>query len=310
MTGWYASAQARDAVRMARTLARERRHAVLGTNHLLAAILRQWDDEHAGGPALLRACGLTGEQASGLADALLQDQRQPDAPAPEPRPNPALRFAFPQALRIAVEARDEYVGTEHLVVALLWQDDAHALRRLGISYALAAERLRGLPRTERAVGADAIEPLAARAAPTPAAARLAELARQQAEQYPVDGRVSSIHYLLALLIEGGAGKLLGELGVSSRRVVELLTQEGQRLVALDDQRRELPPEGWAQFRVTRQEWETIHGRMAAVLLDEGGWQQGVRFGFNYEGEMVRVMIHPGRSGLDPDELLNRLLRQA
>jgi hypothetical protein len=70
---------------------------------------------------------------------------------------------------------------------------------------------------------------------------------------------------------------------------------------------EMPLEGWTRFQVTGQEWETIHHHLKSVLLDEGLWQQGVRFGFNYEGEMVKLMIHPGGSGLDPNRLLDRLL---
>jgi hypothetical protein len=54
----------------------------------------------------------------------------------------------------------------------------------------------------QATDGEAIEPLAAVAAPTPA------VARQQAEQHPLDGRISMLHYLLALCGEGAAGKVL------------------------------------------------------------------------------------------------------
>jgi hypothetical protein len=54
MAGWYLSEQAREALRTARGLARGRR-AAGSADPLLVAILGQWDDEHAGGPALLRA---------------------------------------------------------------------------------------------------------------------------------------------------------------------------------------------------------------------------------------------------------------
>jgi hypothetical protein len=40
------------------------------------------------------------------------------------------------------------VGTEHLVVAMLWKDYGGGLRRQGISYAQAAEQLATLPRSE------------------------------------------------------------------------------------------------------------------------------------------------------------------
>jgi hypothetical protein len=70
MAGWHLSAQARAALRTARGLARGRR-AAGSADPLLVAFLGQWDDEDAGGPALLRACGLTAGQASQLAATLL-----------------------------------------------------------------------------------------------------------------------------------------------------------------------------------------------------------------------------------------------
>ena len=87
------------------------------------AILERWDDERAGGPALLRACGLTAEQAGQIAATLLPaaDAGVAD-PGEEPRVIGGLRFVLDQAERIAAEARAPYVGTEHLVVAILWLD--------------------------------------------------------------------------------------------------------------------------------------------------------------------------------------------
>jgi hypothetical protein len=44
---------------------------------------------------------------------------------------------------------------------------------------------------------------------------------------------------------------------------------------------EEPLEGWERFDITPQQWEVIHPRVRVVLVDEGLWQQGVRFGFNF-----------------------------
>ena len=315
MAGWYLSEQARQAVRAARALARERQHTALGPPHLLAAILGQWDDQHAGGPALLRACGLTADQATSLIAGLVAAYDAPEAatPAAEPRPNPALRFILAQAFRIAAQARAPYVGTEHLVLAVLWLDYGGGLRRQGISYQQAAEQLATLPHTEQIVEDAAIEPLEALAAPTPAAAALAELARQQADQHPIDGRISTLHYLLALLMHSGASKLLDELGVSYNAVRERIAADGARLAEADDQRPdEEPLEGWEHFDITPQQWEVIHPRVKAVLVDEGLWQQGVRFGFNLNQDKTRfwVIIHPGDSGLTHQQVLDRLLGRA
>jgi Clp amino terminal domain, pathogenicity island component len=314
MADWYHSKQARNALRTARTVAGERQHTALGPPHLLAAILRQWDDQHAGGPALLRACGLTTEQVTDLSAELVHAYDPPEAaPIGELRPSPALRFTLAQAFRIAAQAHAPYVGTEHLVVALLWLDDARELRRQGISYQQAAEQLATLPHTEQAMDGVAIELLEAAALPTPAAASLAELARQQAEQHPIDGRISTLHYLLALLMHSGADKLLEELGVSYNAVRERVAADGARLVEADDYRPdESPLEGWERFDITPQQWEVIHPRVKEVLVDSGLWQQGVRFGFNFNQDKTRywVSIHPGDSGLTHRQVLDRLLGRA
>jgi ATP-dependent Clp protease ATP-binding subunit ClpA len=313
MAGWYLSEQARQALKNARALARERHHTALGPPHLLAAVLRQWDVQRAGGPALLRACGLTAEQATEHAATLLHAYDDPKAPAAaaEPRPNPALRFMLAHAQRVATETRAPYVGTEHLVFAMLWLDYGGGLRRQGVSYAQAAAQLANLPRTEQATD-EAIEPLAAVAAPTPAVAGLAELARQQAEQHPLDGRISTLHYLLALFGRTGAGTLLGELGVSPKTVLERLATEGSRLVEADDWRpEERPLEGWEQFLVPRRELDVIGRRLKEVLWDQQLWQQGVRFGYGAHGqETIKVIIHPGDSGLTHQQVLDRLLGRA
>jgi ATP-dependent Clp protease ATP-binding subunit ClpA len=317
MAGWYLSEQARKALRDARALASDRRHTALGPPHLLAAIVGQWDDVHAAGPALLRACGVSAEQASNFTAGLLAGYDSPQAAdaAAEPRPNPALRFVLAQAFRIAAQARAPYVGTEHLVLAMLWLDYGGGLRRQGISYQQAAEQLVVLPRTEQTVQDVAIEPLEAVAVPAPAAAGLAELARQQAEQHPIEGdeRVSTLHHLLALLLHGGASRLLGELSVSYTAVVERLAADGARLVEGDDRRPEEGPlEGWERFDITPQQWEGIHPRVKVVLVDDGLWEQGVRFGFNFNQDKTNywVIIHPGDSGLTHQQVLDRLLGAA
>ena len=199
---------------------------------------------------------------------------------------------------------------------MLWDDSfigAHELRRLGVSYARAAEQLAALPSTERA---ERIDPLEAVEVPTPAAARLDELARQQAGQHPIqgDGRISTLHHLLALLMlpRSAARRLLGELGVGYEEVVRRIAEEGARRVAAEDWRpEEHPLEGWEEFRVTDQQHEVIRGRFHAVNKELG--RRGVRFMFGKnldDPEWSLVRIHPGGSGLDPRGVLDRLLGHA
>jgi ATP-dependent Clp protease ATP-binding subunit ClpA len=315
MDGGHLSEQARRALRTAHELARGRR-ALGSADPLLVAILERWDDERAGGPALLRACGLTAEQAGQIAATLLPAADAGADPGEEPRVIGSLRFVLDQAERIAAEARAPYVGTEHLVAAILWldtNDAAQELRRHGVTYAQVLERLATLPATEQA---EAIDPLEEAAVPTPAAAMLGELARQQAEQHPVegDGRISSLHHLLALLMlpRGAAGRLLRELGVDYEEVVRRIEEEGPRRVRSEDWRpEELPVEGWQEFRVTDEQHQAIRPRFHAV--DRQLRRRGVRymFGKNMDDpEWSLVRIHPGASGLDPREVLDRLLGSA
>ena len=48
------------------------------------------------------------------------------------------------------------------------------------------------------------------------------------------------------------------------------------------------------------------------MVDEGLWQQGVRFGLNLNEDKTRywVIIHPGESGLTHQQVLDRLLGRA
>ena len=105
MAGWHLSEQARQVLWTALDLARGRR-ALGSADPLLVAILERWDDERFGGPALLRACGMTAEQASRLATTLLPPEPAEAAvPDAEPRIIGTLRFVLDQADRIAAEAR-------------------------------------------------------------------------------------------------------------------------------------------------------------------------------------------------------------
>jgi hypothetical protein len=108
-----------------------------------------------------------------------------------------------------------------------------------------------------------------------------------------------------------AGRLLRELGVTYEEVVRRIEEGGARRVAVEDWRpEEHPLEGWAEFRVTDQQYEVIRGRFHGVNKDLG--RRGVRFMFGKnldDPEWLLVQIHPGESGLDPRGVLDRLLDQ-
>jgi hypothetical protein len=164
----------------------------------------------------------------------------------------------------------------------------------GLRFVLDQAQLGSLSATEQV---EAIDPLEELEVPTPAAAMLGELARQQAHQHPVegDGRVTTLHHLLALLMwpRSAARRLLTELGLDYEEVVQHIEQEGARRVAVEDWRREeLPVEGSEEFRVTDRQDEAIRRRFHAVNRRLG--RRGVRF-----------ML-----GGDPDGLLGHASRPA
>jgi hypothetical protein len=114
------------------------------------------------------------------------------------------------------------------------------------------------------------------------------------------------------LPRGAASRLLEELGVDYQEVVRFIEQEGARRVKREDWRpEETPVEGWVEFWVTDQQDQAIRRRFQAVNKQLG--PRGVRyiFGKNMDDpEWSLVRIHPGASGLDPREVLDRLLGQA
>jgi hypothetical protein len=68
-------------------------------------------------------------------------------------------------------------------------------------------------------------------------------------------------------------------------------------------------DGYHMFEVSAQQYELIGKRLFQVLKREGLWDQGVRFGANYDPDkkLHFVLIKPGFSQLSPRQILNRLL---
>ena len=68
-------------------------------------------------------------------------------------------------------------------------------------------------------------------------------------------------------------------------------------------------DGYHMFEVSPQQYEIIGRNVARVLLREGLYDQGVRFGANYDRDkdLHFVLIDPGRSGRSARQILDRLL---
>ena len=68
-------------------------------------------------------------------------------------------------------------------------------------------------------------------------------------------------------------------------------------------------DGWHQFEVSPQQYDLIGRRVHQVIVREKLWDQGVRFGANFDPEkrFYFVLIDPGHSGLSARQILDRLL---
>jgi hypothetical protein len=68
-------------------------------------------------------------------------------------------------------------------------------------------------------------------------------------------------------------------------------------------------DGYHMFEVSPQQYEIISRNVVRVLGREGLFDQGVRFGANYDRDkdLHFVLIDPGRSGRSARQILDRLL---
>ncbi len=147
---------ARVAVVMARQEATGAQSRTVGTEHLLAGLIRQRDGVAA---EALTALGVTLDKvrhcAQASADRARGEPETADHPLPgaTPKPKPKLPFsrrgreALEQSLREAVRLGDTHLGVEHLLLALLRDGDSRAvecLRRLRVTPAMVEEELQRL----------------------------------------------------------------------------------------------------------------------------------------------------------------------
>src|SRR5690349_4723118 len=105
--------KAQEAVVRAQELAQERNHAEVGPLHLLTALLNE--DEGVVTP-LLQKIGANAGQITQIAEAELR--RLPSATGTQVGMSRALQDVFAQAQKEADRLKDEYVSTEHLLLAL------------------------------------------------------------------------------------------------------------------------------------------------------------------------------------------------
>ena len=129
--------KSQEAVLAAQQLAAREHHPQIEPGHLLVTLLDQADGV---APAVLRRLGV--EPPRVLREAREALARQPRARGgAEPGPSPRLRALAQAAEREAERLRDDYVSTEHLLLAVTREGDGSAAARLLAAHGVTPERV-------------------------------------------------------------------------------------------------------------------------------------------------------------------------
>jgi ATP-dependent Clp protease ATP-binding subunit ClpB len=272
--------KAQEAAVAAQTLASEQHHAEVTPEHLLVALVEQ-----SGGivPSILRKLSLDPARVSADARALLAGL--PQAHGADLRLSPRMKLVFDSAEAEARRLQDEYVSTEHLLVALATEAGrspaAQLLQRSGATRdALygAMTQVRGTQRVTSQNPESTYEALARYGRD------LTELARQ-GKLDPVIGRDEEVRRVIQVLSRRTKNNpvLIGEPGVGKTAIVEGLAQ---RIVRGD------VPEGLKEKKI--------------FALDMGALVAGAKYRGEFEERLKAVLKEitesEGRIVLFIDEL--------
>ncbi len=215
------TSRSKEALRAALTVARERNHPEASAAHLLRALLDQ--PEGLTMPLLQRA-GANPADVRRRLDEVLAGLPAAYGATGEPRISDALVRMLEAALVEAQGLGDEYVSTEHLVLAMLAGSDrtATVLREAGLGRDGLLEALRTIRGTQRVTSADpesTYEALAKYSRDLTAAAREGRLD-------PVIGRDEEIRRAIQVLVRRTKNNpvLIGEPGVGKTAIVEGLAR--------------------------------------------------------------------------------------
>lgn len=220
--------KSQEALHRAQRLATERHHAEVDLEHVLIALLDQ--EEGVVRPLLARS-GVQRDALRNRVEELLAKKPAAQGAAAERYLSRPLRTALDRAFELTTDMKDEYVSTEHLLLAILEQKDAEVAKiaqELGLTPAgvlQALQSVRGSHRVTDPSPEDKYETLEKYGRDLTAAAR-------QGKLDPVIGRDAEIRRVIQVLSRRTKNNpvLIGEPGVGKTAIAEGLAQ---RIVAGD-----------------------------------------------------------------------------
>jgi ATP-dependent Clp protease ATP-binding subunit ClpB len=214
--------KAQEALAAARDLADQRAHQEVTPEHLLRSLLAQEDGVAL---AVLRKLGADAEAISRKADEAIEKQPQVRGGTAENFVGRRLKDLLDESARQAEEFKDEYVSSEHLLLAMLAKDVGDAsriLREAGVSRDALLKALFDVRGNQRVTDPEAEQRYQALAKYTRDLTQLARTGKLD----PVIGRDEEVRRAMQVLSRRTKNNpvLIGEPGVGKTAIVEGIAQ--------------------------------------------------------------------------------------